>query len=223
MSWVGEAIDARPAMGLQAEGLGKRYGRVWILRKVSFELVPGGRLVVRGGNGSGKSSLLRLICGLDRASEGLVSGYFEGGTVPGLEALKAELLPDHTAYSAPDQHLIVDLTAREQLAFHARFRGFKPGLTPETVLEAAQLSGHGDKMVGNLSSGMRQRLELAIAMGTQAKLLVLDEPVSHLDRAGVAWYGDLQNRWCAGQTIITGSNYHGDEYPEGAEFLDLTA
>lgn len=211
-------IDAGPAMGLQAVGLGKRYGRVWILRDVSFKLEPGARMVVRGGNGSGKSSLLRLICGLDRASEGIVTGEAARH-----DLLTAEELPDHMAYSAPDQHLIVDLTAREHLEFHARFRGYKPGLTVQLVLEAALLEAHGDKLVGALSSGMRQRLELAIAMGTRAALLVLDEPVSHLDRAGVDWYGNLQKRWCAGQTIITGSNYHGDEYPEGAQFLDLTA
>jgi ABC-type multidrug transport system ATPase subunit len=127
------------------------------------------------------------------------------------------------AYSAPDLRLIEDLSALEQLEFHERFRGFKAGLDAASVLEAALLSGHGHKLVGELSSGMRQRLELSIALGTRAGLLVLDEPVSHLDRAGVDWYKRLLNAWCADQTIVTGSNYHDDEYPEGAQFLDLKA
>jgi ABC-type multidrug transport system ATPase subunit len=220
----------QPPIGLSVEGLGKRYGRVWILRDVSFKLKAGGRLVVRGGNGSGKSSILRLICGLDRASEGAVYGTVHTTASTAAAAsdgesgsISPEQLLGLIAYSAPDLRLIEDLSALEQLEFHERFRGFKAGLDAASVLEAALLSGHGHKLVGELSSGMRQRLELSIALGTRAGLLVLDEPVSHLDRAGVDWYKRLLNAWCADQTIVTGSNYHDDEYPEGAQFLDLKA
>jgi ABC-type multidrug transport system ATPase subunit len=122
-------------------------------------------------------------------------------------------VPTQMAYCAPDQGLIADLEVAEHIGLHQRLRKSITGTTNQQVLELALLSDKGTVRVSDLSSGMRQRLALALAFTTDASALFLDEPTSHLDKAGKAWYQLLVADWRRGRTLVVASNHDSTEYP----------
>ncbi len=194
-------------LGITLKQVGKRHGRQWVLRQVDLTVPAGSIQALLGANGSGKSSLLRIMCAFDRPSEGEISWTAQD------EPLGAMDVPTHMAYCAPDQGLIADLDVGEHIALHQRLRRPMPGTSPGEVLELSLLADRGNVRVRDLSSGMRQRLALALAFTTDARALFLDEPTSHLDRTGKAWYQALVSDWRRGRTLIVASNHDPTEYP----------
>ena len=209
-------MDSIMPLALDIKDLGKRHGKNWILRGLNFSVTAGSAMALLGANGSGKSSLLRMLCGLDPQSEGEVR-WQQGQTTVDREALAGAI-----SYCAPDQSLILDLTVEEHIAFHFKFRHPLPGTDESQTLSMAILEEKKDIRVRNLSSGMRQRLALSLAFSTQSLALFLDEPTSHLDAQGRAWYVDLMSNWTAGRTLVVSSNHNENEFPKGTERFTLT-
>ncbi|MCS6839834.1 MAG: ABC transporter ATP-binding protein [Roseiflexus sp.] len=157
------------------------YGARRVLAGVSFELRTGETLVVAGANGSGKSSLLRVICGLQRPARGTVTIRVNGTVLHPTEAL--HLL----GWVAPDLHLYRELTALENLAFFAAVRGVRCTRADlEALLDEVGLGGRGDDLLATYSSGMTQRLRYAYALLHRPRILTLDEPTVTFDARGVA-------------------------------------
>ncbi|RYG34845.1 ABC transporter ATP-binding protein [bacterium] len=156
-----------PTIGdvLTVEGLGKRYGTRWIFRNVAFELEKGERLVITGRNGAGKSTLLRCLAGLIPQSEGKVTLPGDPRTTLGVSAL--------------DQALYGDLTASEHLVLSGDLRGVAP--RAEELLAKVDLP---DVLVREMSTGMRARLRMALAVQADPAVLLLDEPGASLDEHG---------------------------------------
>ncbi len=208
-------MSSNHPLQLRAHGLGKRHGRQWILRHIDLEVVAGSAVAILGSNGSGKSSLLRMLCGFDAPSEGSLAWKSHN-----LAIQRAEL-PGHIAYCAPDQSLILDLTVKEHIEAHGRLRQMLGKADLHSVLKLSMLSEHADSRVRDLSSGMRQRLALSLAFCTDASAIFLDEPVSHLDRNGRTWYVHLLDEWRLGRTLIVASNHNSEEYPKTARSVEL--
>ncbi len=157
------------------------YGARRVLAGVSFALRAGETLVVTGANGSGKSSLLRVICGLQRAAHGTVTIEMDGRVFRPSEAL--HLL----GWVAPDLHLYRELTALENLAFFAAVRGIRcTHADLEALLDEVGLGGRGGDLLAAYSSGMTQRLRYAYALLHHPVVLALDEPTVTFDARGVA-------------------------------------
>lgn len=153
---------------LRVDNLGKRYGDRWVFRGINFSLSAGDALVVLGRNGAGKSTLLKAIAGLVSATEGKV-------TLP-------EGDPRTTvALSALDMHVYAHLTVGEHLEFASKLRGID---NDRTLLAKVGLEERTDQPAMELSSGMRARLKLALAIQAKPTLLLLDEPGAGLDEAG---------------------------------------
>jgi ABC-type multidrug transport system ATPase subunit len=154
---------------LEVQGLGKRYGLRWVFRGISFQLQAGDSLVVLGHNGSGKSTLLRTIAGLLSPTEGTVQRP-EGDerTRVGMVAL--------------DMALYAHLTVREHLELSAKLRGC-PART-DALIEQVGLNSASERFAGQLSTGMKARLKIAIAIQPRPALLLLDEPGAGLDDQG---------------------------------------
>ncbi|MBL8001050.1 MAG: ABC transporter ATP-binding protein [Flavobacteriales bacterium] len=184
----------------------KRFGREVVFRGVDHVFAPGSRTALLGPNGSGKSTLLMLAGGALMTTEGSVAHSLNGSLVPQEEVYR------QVAIAAPYLGLYEDLSLAEAVELHARFKPLKDGLKAADVARIAYLEHALEKPVRNFSSGMKQRLKLALAILSDTPLLLLDEPTSNLDAQAIAWYGDLLRQHTAGRTLIVASNRQQAEY-----------
>lgn len=164
------AIDAR--------GLGKRFGIRWVLRGVTLEVGRGEAVALMGSNGSGKSTVLRILGTLLRPNAGtaLVNGL---DIVNDSFAVRSEV-----GYLAHAPGLYDDLTARENLEFAADMLGLDHS-TVDSSLDRVGLTAMANTRARGFSAGMQRRLALARLIMRRSSVLLLDEPYSNLDEAGV--------------------------------------
>ncbi|WP_205503656.1 ABC transporter ATP-binding protein [Rufibacter psychrotolerans] len=186
-------------MQIKLTSLGKRFNYEWIFRNLSYEFVSGKAYAVLGHNGSGKSTLLSILSGYQLASEGSVAYAAHGKEIP------VEQLYQHLSLAAPYQDLLEEFTLEEMIQFHTRFKRLR-GVTPQQLPDLLQLQAARHKLVRDFSSGMRQRLKLGLALYSDTSLLLLDEPTTNLDQAGVAWYLEHLEQNRRNRLVIIGSN-----------------
>ena len=187
-------------MQIDATGLGKRFQRDWIYRGLTRTFRPGSATAVLGPNGAGKSTLLNTVSGQLLPTEGTLA-YHLGG-----RAVAVEDVPRHLAYAAPYLELLEELTLLEMLQFHTRFKALRPGISLDTLIGLMYLDKSRHQLVREFSSGMKQRLKLALALYADVPLLLLDEPTTNLDATGVAWYQEHVQATRAGRTLLLSSN-----------------
>jgi ABC-type multidrug transport system ATPase subunit len=153
---------------LSVSGLAKRYGGLEALRDVSFETSPGELIAVVGPNGAGKTTLLSIIVGIQPPSDGSVERA--GG-----ERRAIGWVPQHPA-------LYTKLSVAENLELFARLEGVAdPSATVAQMLEQSGLRERAGELVGRLSGGNRQRVNVAIGLIGAPPVLALDEPSEALD------------------------------------------
>ena len=171
-------------MRLDAQNLGRRYGRQWIFRNLSYAFEPGSATAILGPNGAGKSTLLSILAGQLLPSEGTVlyEAALNGKQLPVAE------VPRLLAYCAPYLELPEDFTLLELLAFHTRLKPLRPGVSITDLVGIMYLHKARHQAVRTFSSGMKQRLKLGLALYADTPLLLLDEPTTNLDAQGAAWY-----------------------------------
>ena len=163
---------------LEAAELECERGVRTLFRGVSFVLAPGELLRVAGANGSGKTSLLRILCGIARPSSGEVR--WKGQPIARLkEEYARELVYIGHAPAVKD-----DLTPRENLEIACRLTG-RPANT-EALAAALERFGVPELPVRKLSQGQRRRAALARLVVSEAPLWLLDEPFAALDAEGIA-------------------------------------
>ncbi|MFC8615077.1 ABC transporter ATP-binding protein [Micromonospora purpureochromogenes] len=159
-------------IALEAQGLGKRYGKTWALRDCSLHLPAGRIAALVGPNGAGKSTLLHLAVGLLRPDAGAVRIFGESPYD------NPELLPE-IGFVAQDTPLYRDFTAAELVDLGGRLNRRWDGALARNRL--AQLGIPPNLRVGKLSGGQRAQVALALALAKRPRLLLLDEPVASLD------------------------------------------
>lgn len=165
---------------LRLRGLGHRFGKRPVFQGVDLELHIGQVGVIAGSNGSGKSTLLRTVAGLIAPTQGEVMLRWFGHALGPTEYRRL------LGYVAPDLALYKELTGVENLTFFARLKGVAPTYDLlRDALDRVGLLGRGSDLVGDYSSGMRQRLKYAFALLGDPPVLLLDEPTANLDRSGV--------------------------------------
>jgi ABC-type multidrug transport system ATPase subunit len=188
-------------MRLDAQNLGRRYGRQWIFRQLSHAFQPGTATAILGPNGAGKSTLLSILAGQLLPTEGQVTYSLAD------KPLSVNEIPKYLAYCAPYLELPEDFTLLELLAFHTRLKPLRPGLSVAGLVELMYLQKARHQPVRTFSSGMKQRLKLGLALYAAAPLLLLDEPTTNLDAQGAAWYQEHVARVRdAGRLVIVSSN-----------------
>jgi len=163
---------------LECRQLGKRFGERWVFRRLELHIHSGTTLVVLGANGSGKSTLLKLVAGLLAPTEGTIELRCEGSaTVDRMRVL---------GWCAADGALYRELTGYEHLRWWAQTRGLPDRHDALMAqLERFELAHRAHDWVRAYSTGMRQRLRMAMATYGEPPLLLLDEPDAGLDPSGL--------------------------------------
>lgn len=161
-------------MELHIENLSKRFGSKTVLEQINFSMKSGEFLALVGSSGSGKSTILRLIAGLDQPSHGRV--LVDGDRVTGPGPDRGMVFQKYSLYPW--------LSAAENVAFGMRLQGIQPRDIRERTgyfLEVVGLRDAGAKLPRELSGGMQQRVAIARALATNPRVLLLDEPFGALD------------------------------------------
>ena len=187
VSKVSTDLDAR--LLIEIKDLSHRFGARELFKPVNGRVESGGILVVTGTNGSGKSTFLKLAAGLLTPVSGSVEFYADG------LSLDRERRRERIGYVSPDLTLYQELTGAENLNFFAEAKGVDfPRKDLIELLTFVGLKGRGRDLVGNYSSGMKQRLKYAFALLNAPPALFLDEPTANLDEAGMEIVGEIVRR-----------------------------
>ena len=187
-------------MKISLEGVSKRYQRHWVFKDVSTTYEAGGRYAILGKNGSGKSTLLRIIAGIQQPSKGGLHYHIDSRPLEQARVFR------HISFCAPGMELPEELNLREFLEFHFTYKPMIAGFSIASIIEATGLVRAAHKPIGDYSSGMKQRVKMAQAFFSQTPILLLDEPCTNLDEAGVQQYLEWIAAYTAGRTLIIASN-----------------
>ena len=199
---------------ISLDNVGRRFNRDWIFRDLSYNFTSGNSYAILGANGSGKSTLLQVLNGSLGPSQGQVSYMLNGSSIP------SESVYQYLSLAAPYLEVIEDFSLNEMIDFHFKFKNYLPGMDKQTIIELLDLKTSNNKQIKYFSSGMKQRLKLALAFCANTPILMLDEPTSNLDTQGVEWYSNLIRRYAAGRlTIICSNQLH--EYDFCGHRIDM--
>lgn len=187
------------------ENIGKKFGKQQIFSGINLSVNTGDSMAIIGYNGSGKSTFLQIIAGFISPSSGSVSLFLSENKV--LEDNKYKYI----CYSAPYLDLFDEFNAAETITFYGKFKNFINEIDPLLIPEMAELAHAKDKPLKFYSSGMKQRLKLVLAFLTDSPFLLLDEPISNLDKPGIDWYRRLVAQYAKEKIILISSNEIKDE------------
>ena len=190
--------DGQPVV---ARGLVKRYGDVVAVAGVDLTVEPGDVFGYLGPNGAGKTTSLRMMLGLIRPTEGSAKLFGRDPLVDGVKALEG------VAGFVEGPRFYPYLSGRKNLRLLADYDEPSSSFRIEEVLETVELRDRAKDRVGGYSHGMRQRLGIAAALLREPRLLLLDEPATGLDPAGMRDMRDLIRRLAGdGITIMLSSH-----------------
>ena len=177
-----------------------------LFEHLNFSLEPGQMLLVEGPNGSGKTSLLRILTGLRMADSGEV--LWRGKVIDRLAGDYYE----QVNYVGHHDGIKLELSCLENLRL-ARAMGIPTDCELDTVLEQVNLYAEGDTEASSLSAGQRRRLALARILATDSTLWILDEPFTSLDRTSMTLFSDIFERHLQANGIVVMTSHHEIELP----------
>ncbi len=206
-----EPVDPRPGIGcaplVRMRGIGLAYGGRCVLEGLDLDVEEGRLLVVRGRSGTGKSTLLRVLVGLERPDTGTVC--VAGADLATLDrAGLARLRRECAAVVLQQVHLAETVDAVANLELARAVRGQPSQREADVVgLHAIGVASVAHRNVATLSGGERQRVAVARALAVGARLVVLDEPSAQLDEAGAEQLaGVLATAAAKGTTLVVASH-----------------
>lgn len=183
---------------ITVKGMSVKFGDKIILDRLSYDFESGKIICLIGPSGSGKSTFIKSIVGMQKLDRGSV------------EILEVKI-PDRKilgqlGYMAQEDALFKELTGKQNLEFFGSLQGIKKNVLTEKLEKAAlivNLTSHLKQSVANYSGGMQRRLSLAIALQTDAPILLLDEPTVGIDpELRQEIWEELRNQADQGKTIL---------------------
>ncbi|MCH2022530.1 MAG: ATP-binding cassette domain-containing protein [Saprospiraceae bacterium] len=173
-------------MNIKLTDIGKRFHYEWIFKELNYSFEIGNYYGVVGSNGSGKSTLLQILSGYLSPSQGKVEFSLSDNVISNDYAYKC------LSFAAPYIELIEEFTLKESIDFHWNFKKMK--CSQEELYNRLEFPKNAyNKAIKFFSSGMQQRLKLALAICSDTSCLLLDEPTITLDKLALNWYHDLLN------------------------------
>jgi len=184
------------------QNIGRRYNQEWVFRKLDYTFDYGKKYAILGPNGSGKSTLLKTLSGSLAPSEGKLHYKNSSG-----KDISHESIYEYLTIAAPYAELVEEFTLKEMLDFHFQFKSYLEGFDTPRIIDLLGLGKSANKQVQHFSSGMKQRLKLALACCSDSRVVLLDEPTSNLDTEGDRWYLSLISETMhPDRLLIIGSN-----------------
>ncbi|HEX5002498.1 MAG TPA: ATP-binding cassette domain-containing protein [Bacteroidia bacterium] len=197
--------DKTALTAVHLNDVGKKFGSRWVLRHLSLELTPGSRIALEGPNGSGKSTLLQMIAGYVTPSAGSIRYTGPAGTI------NRDSVFRNLSFAAPYMEVIEDFNLLENIRFYMDNKPLLSGCDADVLMRESGLADAKEKQIKHFSSGMKQRLKLALAFLADTDLLLLDEPLTNLDEEGYGWYKNLASRFLNNRIVVVGSNQVSEE------------
>ncbi len=188
---------------IELDGVTKKYGRMKVIRDLSFKVEKGEVVALLGPNGAGKTTLLKCILGLVR--------YRGQISVDGFDVKrKGKEARRRVAYVPQQFSLYNNLSVLDNMKFYADIKGIGRE-TFKNRFEKGELEHYAKKRAGDLSEGLRQRLMLSIALLADSPILLFDEPTSNLDIKSVLEFKELiKSQVKKGKTIILSTHLLSD-------------
>ncbi len=181
----------------------KKYGQNTILENISLKAESGRILAITGGNGSGKSTLLKLIMGIEEVSSGEIYYLLNKQEIVDKSFLK------NIATVTPELEFYPQLTVQENMELFLGLRdiSFNAKIIAECLERFGLKANVLNKFFGELSTGMAQRVKLAVLLASNSEIWLLDEAGSNIDEAGVnLLLKEISNAKKAGKLIILATN-----------------
>jgi len=193
---------------IDIDQISKKYGRRYIFKNFCASLHANHRYGIAGRNGSGKSSLLKIISGYTTPSEGSIRYSINEKEV------KVEDIFQEISFIAPYTSVPLQLTWAELHDFHFSFQKPFEKLSKKEILKHFDLPTNIP--LSNFSSGMIQRVKLSLAFFTDTKILLLDEPTETLDEHGIQEFRRLLDQYTKDRIVVIASN-------KGGDFIDTSS
>jgi len=190
-------------IAIEVEGLTKSFGGRVVVRDLSMRVKRGTIYGFLGPNGSGKTTTIRMLCGLLTPDAGR-------GTCLGYDILtEADKIRVHVGYMTQRFSLYQDLSVRENLEFVARVYGLPdPQGSAKTMVHRLGLDGREAQLAGSLSGGWKQRLALGACTLPSPQLLLLDEPTAGVDpKARREFWSEIHALAAQGLTVLVSTHY----------------
>jgi ABC-2 type transport system ATP-binding protein len=194
---------ATPDIVIDVEGLTKKFGDRTVVHNLSMQVKRGSIYGFLGPNGSGKTTTIRMLCGLLTADSG-------HGTCLGYDIRnEVDRIKRHVGYMTQRFSLYGDLSVRENLEFIARIYGIPhPAEAARGAIERLGLGGRENQMAGTLSGGWKQRLALGACTLPNPQLLLLDEPTAGVDpKARREFWNEIHALAAEGLTVLVSTHY----------------
>ena len=195
-------------MILSVTELTKRFGAFTAVDRISFEVGKGEIFGFLGANGAGKTTAMRMLCGLSRPTSGR-------GRVAGFDiATEAEQIKRHIGYMSQRFSLYDDLTVRENIRLYGGIYGVARGeiaRRTDALLERLQFTGEGNTLVGALPLGWKQKLAFSVAIFHRPEIVFLDEPTGGVDPLTRRQFWEMIYEAAAGGITVFVTTHYMDE------------
>lgn len=188
-------------MKITLNNAAKRFNFEWIFKSLSYTFSPENSYAITGSNGSGKTTLISILTGYSSLSEGSIL-FFDTHN----SEIKRDDVYQKVSISSPASALIDELTLVEHIEFHSQFKPFINHLSANEIVEILELKNHQHKFLSQYSTGMKQRVKLALAILSDVELILLDEPTANLDAAAITWFHQLLKKYAGNRLLIIASN-----------------
>ncbi len=192
-----------PDIVIDVHGLTKKFDGRAVVRDLSMQVKRGTIYGFLGPNGSGKTTTIRMLCGLLTPDEGT-------GTCLGYDIrTETDKIKRQVGYMTQRFSLYQDLSVRENLEFIGRIYGIEhPAAAARAAIERLGLSGRGEQIAGELSGGWKQRLALGACTLPSPQLLLLDEPTAGVDpKARREFWNEIHALAAGGLTVLVSTHY----------------
>lgn len=197
-------------------GLGHRFQNYYLFKDLNLEIRTGSLLVVKGANGAGKSTFVKILAGGLEAMDGTILFKDETGKV-----IERDVLWRMMAMVAPYQELPEELTLRELIGFQIRMDKKKLEWSPfMDISQALKMEKHLDKFISTYSTGMKQKAKIISMLGMERPILFLDEPTSNLDTESQEWVLNRISELKRDRLVVMASN-EPEEIRVGDTVLEL--